>query len=125
MKHVQLGARGDPPLMAARAEWFIRATERALFAMYSGASDAYGIGASGTKRMKNSACSATARIPAPADGTIAALDPDIPPNHQRLNFSAKGKQLRWLTGGKAFARGAQAQWLPWPGRHGAAVWRAV
>ena len=57
------------------------------------------------------------RITAPASGTIIALDPDIPPRHQRLNFSAEGRGLRWLMDGKEFARGAQAQWLPWPGRH--------
>jgi penicillin-binding protein 1C len=57
------------------------------------------------------------RITAPASGTIIALDPDIPPNRQRLSFSAEGRGLRWLMDGKEFARGAQAQWLPWPGRH--------
>ena len=63
------------------------------------------------------AASAAARITAPTDGTIVALDPDIPPNRQRLNFAAEGRQLRWRMDGKEFARGAQAQWLPWPGRH--------
>ena len=66
------------------------------------------------------------RITTPADGSIIALDPDIPANRQRLNFSAEGlasaapgqnSQVRWLMDGKEFARGATAQWLPWPGRH--------
>ena len=57
------------------------------------------------------------RITAPASGTIFALDPDIPPNRQRLSSSAEGRGLRWLMDGKEFARGAEAQWLPWPGRH--------
>ena len=34
-----------------------------------------------------------------------------------LGFAAEGHQLRWRMDGKEFARGAQAQWLPWPGRH--------
>lgn len=34
-----------------------------------------------------------------------------------MNFKANGYDLRWLIDGKPFARGAQAQWLPWPGRH--------
>lgn len=57
------------------------------------------------------------RITAPTSGTIIALDPDIPPNRQRLSFSAEGQAVRWLMDGKAFASGPQAQWLPWPGRH--------
>ena len=57
------------------------------------------------------------RITAPASGTILALDPDIPPTRQRVNFNAEGRHLRWLMDGKEFARGNSAQWLPWPGRH--------
>jgi penicillin-binding protein 1C len=34
-----------------------------------------------------------------------------------VSFSAQGRELRWLMDGKPLARGAQAQWLPWPGRH--------
>ena len=60
------------------------------------------------------------RIQAPAPGTIVALDPDIPPQHQRLQFAATPGApagLRWRIDGKPLARGAQAAWLPWPGRH--------
>ena len=57
------------------------------------------------------------RITAPVTGTIIALDPDIPPNRQRVSLTAEGSNLRWLIDGKPFARGASAQWLPWPGRH--------
>ena len=59
------------------------------------------------------------RIQAPAPGTIVALDPDIPPQHQRLQFAATPGApagLRWRIDGKPLARGAQAAWLPWPGR---------
>ena len=57
------------------------------------------------------------RITQPATGTIVALDPDIPPTRQRLRFAAEGERLRWLMDGKQFARGNEAKWLPWPGRH--------
>jgi penicillin-binding protein 1C len=46
-----------------------------------------------------------------------ALDPDIPPQRQRLTLTAQGSDVRWRMDGREFARGAQAQWLPWPGRH--------
>ena len=111
------------PIEAARSEWFIQGTEQAVFAIDSGAAYADGLRAGGQKRLINSAEASNStptiapRITAPANGTIVALDPDIPPNRQRLNFSAEGSKLRWHMDGKAFARGAQAQWLPWPGRH--------
>jgi penicillin-binding protein 1C len=50
-------------------------------------------------------------------GTIVALDPDIPPRHQRVRLQAVGQNLRWQIDGRPLARGAQADWLPWPGRH--------
>lgn len=99
-------------LEAARSEWFIKGTEQKLFAANSSA------GSAPSDR--------SLRITAPATGTILALDPDIPPNRQRLSFSAEGQGLgskpgaaspRWLMDGREFGRGAQAQWLPWPGRH--------
>ena len=107
------------PVEAARSEWFLRGTEQALFAMDSGAFGADRTRAGGQKGLKysGSAASVAARITAPANGTIVALDPDIPPNRQRLGFAAEGHQLRWRMDGKEFARGTQAQWLPWPGRH--------
>ena len=69
--------------------------------------------------MKNllTATASPPRITAPASGTILALDPDILPKNKHLTFSAEGQNLRWRMDGKEFARGAQAQWLPWPGRH--------
>ncbi|MDM0058255.1 penicillin-binding protein 1C [Variovorax fucosicus] len=95
------GGADAGPLEAARSEWFLQGTEQALFAI------------------EPTAGSAIARITAPADGTIVALDPDIPPNRQRLRFEtdAPGSGLQWRIDGKTIARGASAQWLPWPGRH--------
>ena len=118
-KPVTFADAAGRPVEAARSEWFLRGTEQALFAMDSGALGADRTRAGGQKGLKysGSAASVAARITAPANGTIVALDPDIPPNRQRLGFAAEGHQLRWRMDGKEFARGAQAQWLPWPGRH--------
>lgn len=109
---VQARTRFGGQIEAARNEWFIRGTEQAMFAMDS-------IDTGGLKRSKNFPADVqiAERITAPTSGTIIALDPDIPPNRQRLNFSAEGQNLRWLMNGKEFARGNGAQWLPWPGRH--------
>ncbi|HQR98651.1 MULTISPECIES: penicillin-binding protein 1C [unclassified Polaromonas] len=118
-KPVSFADAAGTPIEAARSEWFLRGTEQTLFTIDSGAAGADRTRAGGQKGLKNpgSASSVAARITAPANGTIVALDPDIPPKRQRLGFAAEGHQLRWRMDGKEFARGAQAQWLPWPGRH--------
>jgi penicillin-binding protein 1C len=103
---------------AARSEWFIQGTQQNQFAMNTGANYAYMTGTSGTNSLKITASTTfTARIIAPTSGTIIALDPDIPPNRQRVTFTSDGSKLRWLVDGKPFANGSTAQWLPWPGRH--------
>jgi penicillin-binding protein 1C len=94
---------------AARQEWFIEGTQQSSFALRDAVTDAAKAGAGGN--------TAASRITAPASGTIIALDPDIPPNRQRLSFAAQGVPARWLMDGKEFAKGPQAQWMPWPGRH--------
>ncbi|MGO4394826.1 penicillin-binding protein 1C [Variovorax sp. M-6] len=98
---VQARVRFGDDLEAARAEWFIAGTEQPVFAIAPDASSA----------------EAAPRITAPSDGTIIALDPDIPPNRQRVRFEAQGRGVQWRIDGKPFARGPSAQWLPWPGRH--------
>jgi penicillin-binding protein 1C len=101
-------AAGDDaaPLEARRTEWFLRGTEQTSFAMNTAPQ----------RGKRPLADQQPLRITAPTTGTIVALDPDIPPNRQRLSFTATGNG-RWLMDGKPLARGAQAQWLPWPGRH--------
>lgn len=118
-RQVTFAGAAGAPVEAARGEWFLRGTEQALFAIDSGAASAYQTRAGGQKSFKkgDDTASVAARITAPTNGTIIALDPDIPPNRQRVSFSAQGGELRWLMDGKPFARGAQVQWLPWPGRH--------
>ncbi|WP_370630093.1 penicillin-binding protein 1C [Xenophilus sp. Marseille-Q4582] len=114
---------GAAPLEAAREEWFLRGTEQALF---TPSRLQAGLRANATAGSDDAGAPAgsVARIAAPADGTILALDPDIPPRHQRVRFEADGvnagaeaARLQWRIDGKTFARGTQAQWLPWPGRH--------
>ena len=106
-------------LEASRDEWFVKGTEQTLFAINSIADSAHSKPARGQKRIKNAAPEdeIAPRITAPTSGSIIALDPDIPPTRQRVSFSAQGRNLRWVMDGKVFARGEQAQWLPWPGRH--------
>ena len=62
----------------------------------------------------------------PTDGMLVALDPDIPPGHQRLRFAAQGlARGGWLLDGKRLPQapkdaalpGIDLDWLPWPGRH--------
>jgi len=66
---------------------------------------------------------ARAAIASPANGTVFALDPDIPPNAQRVWFHATAPTgeaatgVSWRLDGKPLARGGEAGWLPWPGRH--------
>ncbi|MES2414724.1 MAG: transglycosylase domain-containing protein [Pseudomonadota bacterium] len=110
---VQVRTQFGQQLEAARQEWFMAGTEQTVVATNSG-------GDTGSlKRVKNAPADdqAAPRITAPTSGTILALDPDIPPSRQRLTFSAEGANLRWLMDGKPFGRGAQLQWMPWPGRH--------
>ncbi|KGD32364.1 penicillin-Binding Protein family protein [Burkholderia pseudomallei] len=59
-------------------------------------------------------------IGAPTDGTIFAIDPDIPPKHQRIWFErAAGRAARfsWRLDGKVIGRGERLAWMPWPGSH--------
>ncbi|MDO5623774.1 MAG: penicillin-binding protein 1C [Pseudomonadota bacterium] len=113
-QQVRFGGALDAP----RDEWFVPGTEQALFAVESSQTPA---AAHDTARAA-SANAVPARITAPQDGTILALDPDIPPARQRLTLLADAggaapAALRWYIGARAIGQGAQAQWLPWPGRH--------
>ena len=113
---------GGQPIESARQEWFVRGTQQALFASEKIAVSAYPARVSGQKDQKNWAAAASrARIAAPVAGTVLALDPDIPPAHQRLQLrasgAAPGQALAWRIGGKPVARGSEGAWLPWPGRH--------
>ena len=106
-------------LEASRTEWFLPGTGQHLFAINSIAHHGHTTLEERQKGLKNTglAPSRASRITAPADGTIVALDPDIPPARQRLRLTADGTGARWLLDGKPLASGASVDWLPWPGRH--------
>ncbi len=119
------GSTGHQTTEASRSEWFLQGTEQNQFTITSVATYAYQTKARGLNDPQFGA-ETRSRITAPAPGTIIALDPDIPPNRQRVSFAAEGanlrsqtdgSQTRWLIDGRPFAKGASAQWLPWPGRH--------
>jgi penicillin-binding protein 1C len=97
---------------AARLEWFIQGTPQAKFSLPGEAA-----GTNTRATQSKAGGKAIARITAPANGSIIALDPDIPPKSQRLILTSEGQGVRWLMDGKQFALGPSAQWLPWPGRH--------
>jgi penicillin-binding protein 1C len=127
---VQFGAAPGQatPLEAARSEWFVQGTQQTLFAIESRADSAYPISARGQKDHKLKVLKMAApvdvsavRISQPAHGAIVALDPDIPPAHQRVQLVASpvpaGARLRWRLDGALLGDGAQRAWQPWPGRH--------
>lgn len=68
-----------------------------------------------------------AAITYPTAGMLAALDPDIPPAHQRIRLRAQGAPAgsRWLLDGKPMPASASRSaddgmaldWMPWPGKH--------
>ena len=119
--------RSAQALEASREEWFVSGTQQAQFAREPQATTklialrADSIKANGLKRFKNEEKNQIAQITSPASGTIIALDPDIPPRHQRLHFTAQGDAAQWRLNGKGISAAKigdrDIQWLPMPGRH--------
>jgi penicillin-binding protein 1C len=92
----------EPP----RDEWFLPGTEMSLVVP---------VAATASGR-------ATAQthfgIAHPRDGSVFALDPDIPPSAQRLVF--EGERGLWRLNGRPLGAGtpsARHSWPLWPGRH--------
>ena len=56
-----------------------------------------------------------AGISSPRDGSVFALDPDIPPSSQRITF--EGERGVWMLDGKRLASARRWAWAPWPGPH--------
>ena len=54
-------------------------------------------------------------IVSPRDGSIFALDPDMPPAVQRITF--EGEAGVWLLDGRRVGEGTDLHWAPRPGRH--------
>ncbi|WP_245616689.1 penicillin-binding protein 1C [Paraburkholderia acidipaludis] len=96
-------------LEPARSEWFLAGTATPYVGLAANASDA-----------ANAASGGPAQIGSPVDGTIFALDPDIPAARQRVWFErAAGSttQVTWRLDGRPLGTAARVAWLPWPGRH--------
>jgi penicillin-binding protein 1C len=104
---------------AARMEWFMPGTRQTRLTTDSVANYQANTGAMASKVSQFNVDASSARITAPTSGTIIALDPDIPPAHQKVRFAAEGSNLRWLVDGKPLigSYGPNAKWSPWPGRH--------
>jgi penicillin-binding protein 1C len=119
-ERVSLQAAAGQMLEAPREEWFVSGTQQARFEMDAGntmksiARRADSMPATGLKHYENSTKN---QITSPAMGTIIALDPDIPPRHQRLHFTAQSTSAQWRLNGKNLGAAKDVQWLPMPGRH--------
>lgn len=59
------------------------------------------------------------KITYPPKDVIFALDPDIPPDRQRIFFEATGKdeKLQWLLNGEVIGTGKLVPWEPQRGKH--------
>jgi len=91
--------RFDPPIEPSRTELFLSGTETRTIRLIS---------------------DARPRIAYPGDGSILALDPDIPPARQRVALHATPSRsgLRWsLDGGALGPADSPLLWAPLPGRH--------
>ena len=106
----------DPPVESDRDDWFMRGTE--LNVVHS--DTALESGENGD------ATTATPRIRYPAEGSVIALDPDIPDAAQRVVFQASlpARGLRWRLDGDELpddgARG-RVDWFPLSGKHSLAL----
>lgn len=91
----------SPAVEPPRREWFLGGTESRRIAALS----------TGT---------ATAQIASPANGMIIAVDPDIPPDRQRVPFAARGADdsMTFRLNGETVGTAGQGfMWLPVPGNH--------
>ena len=108
LERVRFDAQREP----ARDEWFMRGTETGSGQQRSGAQVAgvgVGVGRPGT------AAAARFGIASPRDGSIFAIDPDMPPAAQRISF--EGEPGSWVLDGKRLGAAPRWLWAPWPGRH--------
>jgi len=91
----------EPPLEAPRREWFMAGTEQDTIALLPPA-----------RRPP--------RIASPPNGVVIALDPDIPPAHQRVVIAARGAPdaAGYYLNGRFLAAATTAlPWFPEPGYH--------
>lgn len=105
----------------ARNEWFLKGTEMPTVHL---AADANGASERSTSyappHAPRAQSAAAPGIGSPTSGTVFALDPDIPPERQRIVFErANGASTRsaWRLDGKPLGHAERVLWMPWPGRH--------
>ena len=94
MAAVQFDATREPP----RDEVFVKGTEQST--------QRASAQVAGTERYG---------ITSPRDGSIFAIDPDMPPAAQRITF--EGETGVWVLDGKRVGVAQTLAWAPWPGRH--------
>lgn len=87
----------------SRTEWFLKGTEV------------------GKIKFHTDAATRQARITYPANGSVLALDPDIPVNRQVVFFESTQdeKKVIWRLNGVILV--TQRGWMPVPGRHSLAL----
>jgi penicillin-binding protein 1C len=95
--------RYEPPVEPARREMFMSGSERDVIRLALLADGA----------------NLQARIASPVAGSVIALDPDIPPANQRLQFIATAPgAARWELDGKIVGTANRSMsWFPMPGTH--------
>ena len=103
-QHVRFDAQREP----ARDEWFVRDTAADAGPQRVSAQVA-GAGRSGVANTDRFG------IASPRDGSLFAIDPDMPPAAQRIVF--EGEPGTWVLDGKRLGAGPRWPWAPWPGRH--------
>lgn len=93
--------RFEPAREPARQEWFLAGTEQTV--------------------IRAATANALARIAYPANGSIIALDPDIPPHRQRVPLrlsGTAGNGWTWRIDRQPLGKAtAKTLWLPQPGKH--------
>ncbi|MEM5342587.1 penicillin-binding protein 1C [Paraburkholderia azotifigens] len=120
---VQTRVAFDGNIEPARNEWFVSGTQTPIVGLAANANptdQATSVSRGSTRQSASSPASAAPRIGSPADGTLFALDPDIPATRQRIMFeraSGSSGHSSWRLDGKPLGRDERVLWLPWPGRH--------
>ncbi len=107
-KHLaQVAVRFEPEVESARQEWFIAGTESSVVRINGSEDRQQGL---------------APRILYPNPETVIAIDPDIPPSHQKIRLYARNAaDMVWLIDGKAIGTDAYAWWQPSAGHHRAVL----
>lgn len=89
-----------PPIEQSRKEWFLVGTEAAEIKLYA------------------AAIARRARVTYPANGSVLALDPDIPTDRQIVFFESTPNEpsFKWRLDG-VILNGVERGWSPVPGKH--------